>query len=272
MAVKPIIFSAPMVRALIDGQKTQTRRVVPLEMTVGANPEFTGWRPERIGARDWQLNGGIGIGATFRVSYAPGYLLWVREGWRIGAWSYNNAEIAVDYCDGPRKEWLTVDDTDMLHRLIDQSRADTAKAGLPLRESYYEYIWPPGDSPCRWRPSIHMPRWASRLTLRVTDVRVQRVQEISEEDAMAEGIETDLWEMAPVARDYLSHDDEWFIGWPGAANKPRHDVEAGRVCRASFRSLWDSLNEKRGFGWGENPWVAAYTFEVIGKNVDEVPG
>jgi len=96
-----------------------------------------------------------------------------------------------------------------------------------------------GEDDCtRWRPSIHMPRWASRLTLRVTDVRVQRVQEISEGDAIAEG----------------------------ACRYPM--VQSARL---DFRKLWNSINAKRpGCAWADNPWVAVIGFDVIRENIDAV--
>ena len=249
MADRPIIFSAPMIRALLDGRKTQTRRIIK------PSPEFCGggrsrdpqnwndpdaWGWENYDEGCWDL---LSEGYTGRPFYAPGDRLWVREAWRIGAWDWNNAQIAVDYCDGPRKEWLAVDDGDMLHRLIDQSRADAVKAGLPLRYSYYEYSWSPGHSPCRWRSPIHMPRWASRLTLLVTDVRVQRLQEISEADAKAEGVGGVCWE---DWRDY---------GGPSSYRLP-------------FRSLWNSIHGHD--AWDDNPWVAALTFTVHRCNIDKM--
>jgi hypothetical protein len=90
-----------------------------------------------------------------------------------------------------------------------------------------------GNGNEKWRPSIHMPRWASRITLEVTDVRVERVQEISEEDAKTEGVTPSIvgewW-------DHLKY-------------------------RAGFQTLWNSINEKRGFGWDENPWVWVVEFK-----------
>ncbi|ATG47629.1 hypothetical protein CEW89_08605 [Celeribacter ethanolicus] len=215
MTDKPIRFSGPMIRALLEGRKSQTRRILKPTAEAFETPKF------RRGDR-----------------------LWVREAWRVGAWHYNNAEIAVDYADGPRKEWLYVENGDMLYRLIDQSREDAKKAGAPLRDSYYEYSWTPGQGPTRWRPSIHMPRWASRLTLTVTDVRVQRLQEISEADAVAEG-----------CKGFVSRDGE-----------------DGEGPREEFRALWDSLNADRGFGWSKNPWCAAYTFTVHKCNIDKMGG
>jgi hypothetical protein len=89
-----------------------------------------------------------------------------------------------------------------------------------------------------WRPSIHMPRWASRITLQITDVRVQRLHEISEEDARAEGCELETFDTASRT---LSPE----------------------TYRHNFRLLWDSINAKRGCGWDVNPWVWAISFERV---------
>ena len=113
--------------------------------------------------------------------------------------------------------------------------------------------WPKAGEKIEWagkfRQGMHMPRWASRITLIVTDVRMQRLQEISSGDATAEGVGQDS------------------DGW--------HDYQMpGTQCcanaRASFRTLWDSLNAVRGYGWDANPWVAAYTFRPILGNIDQV--
>ena len=85
-----------------------------------------------------------------------------------------------------------------------------------------------------------MPRWASRLTLTVTDVRVQRVAEISREDCVAEGC-------------------------PGFVS---HDMQDGEMPEEEFQDLWNTLNASRGFGWDTNPWVAAITFETEQRNID----
>jgi hypothetical protein len=102
-----------------------------------------------------------------------------------------------------------------------------------------------------WHPSIFMPRWASRITLEIMEVRVQRVQEISEEDAIAEGVEKhgEFPNITPWKNYQLSP------GSPGCMNFS--------IARRSFNSLWDSINAKRGFGWDKNPWVWAITFRRI---------
>lgn len=190
MTDKPILFSAPMVRAILDGRKTQTRRVL---------------KPQPVNSF-----------LECRLRYAPGDRLWVREAvcWvSARGWKYRaDQEDLSDYeADGERG---------------------------------------------RWRPSIHMPRSASRLTLTVTDVRVQRVQEISEADAVAEGIER-----LKSGRGYYD------------PTQSHGAVSLGHFCskaKAAFSLLWDSINASRGYSWDANPWVVALTFDVEKRNIDEV--
>jgi len=101
----------------------------------------------------------------------------------------------------------------------------------------------------RWKPSIHMPRWASRINLLVKDVRVERVQDITEDGARAEGIT-----VLPLQEE--SDPSAWWESSPG--------VNQARSARQSFIGLWDSINEKRGYGWDVNSWVWVVEFEVVG--------
>jgi hypothetical protein len=107
------------------------------------------------------------------------------------------------------------------------------------------------------RQGMHMPRWASRLWLAVTDVRVQRVQDCSEVDAVAEGIEARgvgaLW------------------GWIDYQEENPHITRHYADPRESYRSLWDSLHTAEGTTWDANPWVVAVTFDVHRGNIDQVP-
>lgn len=217
MAVKPILFSGPMVRALLEGRKTQTRRVMP-----SAHPKFpnhsvlcreTLCDPRQV----WYWDGvHENVGASYRLPIAPGDLLWVREAHALVPSS------AFRMSEG-------------VMQAVDPSDPDGA---CVYREGWERC------APC-WRPSIFMPRWASRLTLRVTDVRVQRLWEISEPDAKAEGVSPPPEGDQPEWSHYDSYTDV-------------------------FADLWESLNAKRGFGWNANPWVAAYTFDVIRQNVDQI--
>jgi hypothetical protein len=143
----------------------------------------------------------------------PGDLLWVREAWQP-VWAE---------ADEPAPEGLR------------------SKEGWSIGYAADQIVdWYDGESlTSRCKPSIHMPRWASRLTLEITDVRVQRLQEISEKDALAEGIEPRCW-----------------LG----QSTPLPPV-------ASFRGLWESVNGPE--SWAENPWTWALTFKVHHQNIDD---
>ncbi len=218
MGDKPIIFSAPMVRALLDGRKAQTRRVLKPQ------PEYL----ESSGRWKWSLppktrrnvaGGSVVTGSREFWEYAPngsfpyavGDRLYVREAFVTGF------DIDDEYSlpTGDKKVWYRSTDSNLTW--YDPDTESTL------------------DNP-PWKPSIHMPRWASRLTLTVTDVRVQRLQEISDEDAQAEG-------MAPLMNP--------------------EPVEA-------FRTLWNSLHGPD--AWDANPWVVAVSFSVQHGNIDQIGG
>jgi hypothetical protein len=198
--VKPIIFSGPMVRALLEGRKTQTRRVLKPQIvcSTGIMPSFSWGKFSGLFPDDWFGHGNEIDGA---LPYLPGDLLYVRESWAA-----------------------RLDEDHIQPHDLTRSTA---------------FFWADGPAYCcntgcngaagRVRAAMHLPRRLSRITLEVTDVRIQRLQEISEEDAEAEGT----------------------------------------YSRGSFATLWDHLNAKRGFGWDANPWVAAVTFKVHNVNVDE---
>lgn len=192
MKERSILFSGPMVRALLDGTKTQTRRVMKPQ------PDLT---PELNDCAEAEFYVGDECVHTTRCPYGiPGDRLWVRETHRP-IYGQDCGLIAVDY------------------------RA-TYKYGTRLGDVV-------GIPQC-WRPSIHMRREHSRITLEITGVRVQRLQEISEQDALAEGI-TDSW--------------------------PAIECTSDRPFRDGYRWLWESIN---GAGsWGANPWVWALTFKRI---------
>lgn len=203
MTARPILFSGPMVRALLEGRKTQTRRVI----------KFKPWH--QIEERDdgkpwpWMYDDDNSADCWVPCPYGqPGDLLWVREKWAPQADCEASAERWNSERTGPKP---------LLHFAADQD-AD------------------PWIS--KWRPSIHMPRWASRLTLRITDVRVQRLADISEADAIAEGI------TLPPGPGY------------------------GPIVRSTFTVLWDSINGQGSFD--SSPWIWALTFDVIKANVDQV--
>lgn len=260
MTDRPILFSGPMVRALLDGRKTQTRRVLKRHHLHKPEPHSISYHEGSLICR-WKS----GLRHDITAPYTLGDRLWVREAWRIGAWSVEewsrgrgecDAGVAIDYLadDFPRKEWLQGPSPEKMLKLVEQSREDAEAAGHRSVSPNYEYSWAPGESPCRARPSIFMPRWASRMTLVVTDVRVQRLQDISEADAVAEGAE----------HAYDGAGEVWYSFKAGVPN----DTSGCPV--SAFSGLWNSLNAKRGFGWDENPWVTATTFTVHKCNIDQM--
>ncbi len=210
---RPILFSGPMVRALLAGRKTQTRRVVkqqPPAVAVDAGHLISG-DPKTNGLWWWldstDLMDASTVGDEFRCPYGvPGDRLWVKE-----THATPNDQVVIY-----RANWRE----DALARGMDNVPVD--------------------DSAIRWRPSIHMPRWASRLTLAITDVRVERLQDISVADAVTEGCD-------PVHMQ------------PGG---PTGDPGEGWLdYREGYRALWNAINGPD--SWDANPWVWALTFEVV---------
>jgi len=210
MTTRPILFSAPMVRAILDGRKTQTRRVVDPQPP-GSCVGWVNWgyrdKPDR-----WSAHAAATVGGGFPFLSdkilcpygAPGDELWVKETWRTCA--------GLDHLKPTDIVMASSEDIDYraTHNLTPLAR------------------------PGRWRPSIFMRRWMSRITLRITDVRVERLQEISLEDCMAEG-----------------------IGHLYRYEGPEPALDADW----RFRELWDSINAKRA-PWADNPWVWVVSFEV----------
>lgn len=251
---RPILFSDEMVRAILEGRKTQTRRVVhpqpPCEED--GNP-FAGslFGPEWFEPAAEDRNGDLIPGDPVFGAYdedgewgalcrygAPGDRLYVREAWAVVPSLPGSA---------PRGTAHGGDD----HGAPRHIHAGDG-SGITYRAS-----WNGNPSGFRWRPSIHLPRWASRLTLEITDVRVERVQEISEEQVFAEGVQIPVSEDGrPLLR---------LAGGSGpapAAYLTKGFTERDFV-RAHFAALWDGINKKRGFGWDANPWVWAITFRRV---------
>lgn len=241
MAIRPIIFAAPMVRALLDGRKTQTRRVLA-DHHIRAADDL----PSQI-QEDLELSGWEFFGQHWcKTPYAPGDLLWVRESFKEAhpiAFPKEREGERLLYAGipgPPAIDYLVAYRAD--GELLPYWHSDAYPyRQLQPRDDLEQKLWPEGVE-TGWMSPIHMPRKASRLSLRVTDVRVDRVQEISCADAIAEGI--------PIVANSQSIDCE--------TPDPRH----------AFRSLWNAINASRGFGWEANPWVVALTFTVIRANVD----
>lgn len=190
---RPILFNGPMVRAILDGRKTETRRVVepqpdPVCTDIAQWPSQRGsawWSPGYLNAdAEWDFLPDI------RCPYAPGDLLWVREAFNPHYFGMRSAAYRADW---------------------NGTAADVTTEP-------------------RWTPSIHMPRWASRITLRVEEVRIERLQGIGEGGAQREGVDADL----------------------------RRESR-----RAAFARLWDAINAGRGYSWASDPWVWVVRFSRV---------
>lgn len=192
---RPILFSAPMVRAILDGTKTQTRRI--------AKVNNEGCKPGMITPNAGFVPRTIENHIQYCPYGKPGDRLWVRETWHP-----------------------------------DSSKVD----GSPAYKAdvYYD------TSDCKWKSSIHMPRWASRINLEITGIRVDRLQDISEEDAIAEGVEK--WVVGDgFWRDYSLTKDQEEVGAPPMLS-----------AYESYKTLWESLNGKGSFDLNPFVWVIQF--------------
>lgn len=196
---KPILFSTPMVKAILECRKTQTRRVLKLKKgdTIGRiydekETEYIICGPD-----------GDEVFMEFVSPYGVwGDRLWVREGFAT----------EKKFDDKPMSFFDNASDVPIWYRADD----------IDYKNDYV----PRG----KWRPSIFIPRWASRITLEITNISIQKLQDISHQDITAEGLGDGYTE----------------IGWNYA-----------------YGQLWNKLNEKRGYGWSTNPWVWAISFKRV---------
>lgn len=258
MRERPILFSGPMVRALLDGRKTQTRRVVkPMRSQEFLKPELLSQAPTARIIDDWAAfeHPKGGPLTSIRCPYGvPGDRLWVRE-------------------------------THLIYDAHGQHRADGERwgpwGGLPTRLSedrtkiaYFREGFDRCD-PGHWRTSIHMPRWASRLTLEITEVRVERLQDISEADAIAEGA-------TPRPIEGEADGQRWSMDWSpvgslafGATRIRPQDIGLADP-KMAFANYINELHGGPRWNfyyngdarypkpiWDVNPWVWAITFRVL---------
>jgi len=205
MKERPILMSAAMVRAILEGRKTQTRQVIPVQPSQADMKiaRVTEGPRDRVGKLFWAMDRGQGWdNEYFSCQYGqPGDRLWVRETWAARPEQDN---LPPSECDDTGIWW---------------------RASLSAVPAGYEACHG------KWRPSIHMPRWASRITLEITGVRVERLQDITNNDALEEG--------TPDLR----------------------TIENGWDMRRCFQELWEQIN---GAGsWSKNPWVWVIEFKKV---------
>ncbi|MCM8532492.1 MAG: hypothetical protein NE330_15110 [Lentisphaeraceae bacterium] len=231
MSEKPILFNTEMVQAILEGRKTQTRR--PIKDI--KNPH------------NLDIFNGNGDGLAYEHSDScSGYCEYGCDG------SWHKSPF-LTYCEVVNLDVLYVEEGE--HRLwvretfysISNHLAYRADYSFnPFKESEVDDFCPNQDYSMigeKWTPSIHMPRSASRINLKVKRVWIERVQDITEEDVTKEGI------AKPSEGDWKSYDEDW----------PEWEISAKR----SFASLWDSIYKPQGLSWDSNPWVWACEFEVM---------
>ena len=231
MTEKPIIFQGHSVIAILSGEKTQTRRVIKPQPIEDVAPEDCTGYTYLDGTRDKD-----GVHITKFTKYCPEMRLWVREAWRIVNWNHEDGTIAVQYKADDEIVWKEPPEGDDGERFTDlwiECSEECIDAGIETGEDG-NFIFPDGVAPTRWRNPLFMPRYASRITLEVTDVRIQRLHDISEEDAMAEGV-------TPVISKKIH-------GWT--------------PCVLEFYLLWNEINGKK-YPWKSNPYVYALSFREV---------
>ena len=235
MTDRPILFSAPMVRAILDWQKTQTRRVMkpqPPKPEEFFGSDFGLSRSIADGLKmyslndhprlpkhptDWDLVGSVGVARDagrpqrYRCPYGqPSDRLWVRETWGMNHYQFEQGPI-------PKARPADFDEPDSNYLVYRATEDDTEV-----------------QNELRWWPSIHMPRWASRILLEITEIRVERLNDCSEADALAEGSQHPS--LVPI-------------------------VGAGWSSRDMYARLWEQIN---GAGsWASNPWVWVVEFKRV---------
>jgi hypothetical protein len=207
---RPILFSGPMVRAILDGRKTQTRRVITHEAR-GA---------DRV---RWIDNGQVWPGRRGET-----YVGWVAEVDALGGESGLHLPLNCPYGKPGDRLWVRETFLDGLSDRSDAERASREDVYYRADGEAHEQFEDHMDA--KWKPSIFMPRWASRITLDITNVRVERLQDISEEDALAEGVEA----------------------WSSSGN----------LATWKYQCLWDEINGKK-HPWDSGPWVWVIEFKRI---------
>lgn len=232
MKERPILFSAPMIRAILNGTKTQTRRVAPISRldirqqdegmvtwSVAFAKPVKGTLASHSGGKLSTDQASRIVASQFCPYGQPGDRLWVREAFQ---------PLLAEGSDHWKADWKT---------------GEGYAISYPATDGIKEWIDPDDNIGSGCKPSIHMPRWASRITLELTGVRVERLWEISEADAIAEGIERsyDQW------RDYRT---DQAVNYPNAATP----ID-------SYRTLWEQINGQG--SWDINPWVWVVEFRRL---------
>lgn len=217
MNFKPILFSTPMVQAILGGQKTQTRR------TIKPQPDSRGLRTTNVEFEDWH-------GREIKPKAQIGDIFWVRETFQVTDW-----------------EHPTNDNYGYIYKASENGKD-----------------WEDNNQGWKWKPSIFMPKEACRLFLEVTDVRVERLQDISEADMIAEGIRVSV---SPKGGALLrmTGKNPPFSFLPDGCLQDSYDGKLTQYdfLKTEWAALWSDINGRD--SWDANPWVWVYEFKQINK-------
>lgn len=252
----PVVFTTEEVKATLDSLKTQHRMpcLTDEQAQAGFSFDFSAEGDAAIFLKvvDDEVVDDLLVDCPFGKD---GDRLWVQEEWRIGAWNHDTQRFAIDYKASPdliNTPWLRTSEDDLVnqecfYKFWSETVDELNKKGFKTYEDGH-YYWPAGQAPLEWRAAASMPRWASRLLLETTDIHIERVQDISEDDALASGLLIQnckygsQYFLNPASRmpTNVFHRDEW---------------------RSAFSVYWDSIHSKD--TWHRNDWVWVDKFKKV---------
>lgn len=265
---RPLSFFNSPVKATLNGTKTQTTVVLRVQ------PEWVESEENSLSASGWYYRDPYGKfelksypdEESFKKAFLEhaicpygkiGDHIWIREEWKAGAWC-DDGRVAIDYKASPeltKTPWIQVDDFGEFENYWAQWTDQLEQSGLEADDNNH-YHWEPGKSPLEWNTADSMPRWASRIQLEITNTRFERLQDISIEDALAQGIERI---QVNCSRDGIK--------------TAYRDYEIEGITRNnpidSFRTLWNKVCSSKisshihNQSWEQNPWIWVIDFKVI---------
>ncbi|MCG3698732.1 hypothetical protein L5F42_02640 [Aliarcobacter butzleri] len=261
MSSKPILFNTKMVKAILDGRKTQFR--IPVNVSsdctyyasginkTAISSNFNNFEAIFVLPKDKWKNSLTPKLGYFSSCYKDGDIIFVQEDWKVGGW--NNTSFAFDHsCEPFDKSWHNPPSKENFYDLLRNTLDELEAMKYPNKNG--EYKWEKFKSPLKMMDKSTMQDWMARIFLKVTNVRVERLQDISDDDCIKEGIsEVGFYpdEGYPLCTGYMAEKDD---GKTALANTPQKP----------FSELWNSTT-KKGYKWEDNPYVFVYEFERIEK-------
>lgn len=244
MKEKPIIFSADMVKTILDGKKTMTRHLVKFKdfTTDGITPLHI----ELVEGRYCLFNERNGwlIGYPKCPYGKIGDRLWVREAYTVTGWNHDDGSVYIKYLADGREQYFDNETDEMecaIDSLVNSVCKELDKRKVPmLNDEAYDCSL--DENKPRNRSPMSMPRFASRILLEITEIRIERLQDISEQDCEKEG-----FRFLPATR---------------ICFQPNNNNGSNNY-KSIFGKYWDTLNTKKGYQWASNPWVWVIEFKKV---------